>query len=98
MASSDAISPTAHYTGQVWWRSGLSHPLLATREGRVMFDTQGIAVRGFRIVLSAFVRGRVYLHFRDAAKAQTALLEAGFAHAAVTPAGELAHILEATSS
>ena len=35
---SDAISPTAHYTGHVWVRNGLSHPELATREGRVMFD------------------------------------------------------------
>ena len=30
---STAISPTAHYTGQVWSRNGLSHPELATREG-----------------------------------------------------------------
>lgn len=33
-----AVSPTAHYTGEVWRRTGLSHPWLATREGRVMFD------------------------------------------------------------
>lgn len=37
MSSSDSISPTAHYTGQVWSRNGLSHPALATREGRVLF-------------------------------------------------------------
>jgi O-methyltransferase involved in polyketide biosynthesis len=37
MASSDAVSPTAHYTGQVWWRNGMSHPFLATVEGRVLF-------------------------------------------------------------
>ena len=40
-------------------------------------------VRAFRIALSAFVRGRVYLHFDDAAAAQTALLDAGFATAHV---------------
>src|SRR5215207_4633149 len=34
----DAISPTAHYTGQVWVRHGLSHPELATWEGRMLFD------------------------------------------------------------
>ena len=34
----DNISPTAHYTGEVWRRAGLSHPWLGTREGRVMFD------------------------------------------------------------
>jgi O-methyltransferase involved in polyketide biosynthesis len=264
MASSDAISPTAHYTGWVWWRNGLSHPLLATREGRVLYgvlapamragsllggpsletyllarhaaiderleraiehegvtqvveiaagmsprgwrfagrygerltyveadlpamaarkrralarigslsahhrvhdldalrsrgpaslgaiaaeldpggglaiitegllgylpgnevqalwrriastlhpfaagvyisdlhlgSAQGFAVRAFRIVLSAFVRGRVYLHFSDAEDAEARLLEAGFGYASITPAGELADILEATTS
>src|SRR4051812_5453991 len=34
----DAISPTAHYTGHVWGRNGLSHPQLATFEGRLLFD------------------------------------------------------------
>jgi hypothetical protein len=29
----DAVSPTAHYTGHVWVRNGLSHPELATWEG-----------------------------------------------------------------
>jgi O-methyltransferase involved in polyketide biosynthesis len=31
------ISPTAHYTGEVWQRNGLSHPWLSTREGRAMY-------------------------------------------------------------
>ena len=34
---SDAISPTAHYTGHIWTRNGLSHPELATTEGRLSF-------------------------------------------------------------
>jgi O-methyltransferase involved in polyketide biosynthesis len=34
----DRIGPTAHYTGYVWARNGLSHPELETREGRVLFD------------------------------------------------------------
>jgi len=38
MTAPDNISPTAHYTGEVWRRAGLSHPWLATTEGRVMFD------------------------------------------------------------
>jgi O-methyltransferase involved in polyketide biosynthesis len=37
MSGSDAISPTAHYTGQVWTRNGLSHPALSTREGEILF-------------------------------------------------------------
>ena len=32
----DAVSPTAHYTGEVWARHGLSHPALRTLEGRLM--------------------------------------------------------------
>jgi O-methyltransferase involved in polyketide biosynthesis len=36
--TSDAISPTAHYTGYIWTRNGLSHPELETREGRVLFE------------------------------------------------------------
>jgi O-methyltransferase involved in polyketide biosynthesis len=33
---SDRISPTAHYTGYTWFRHGLSHPALVTREGRLL--------------------------------------------------------------
>jgi O-methyltransferase involved in polyketide biosynthesis len=45
VSSSGAISPTAHYTGHVWYRNGLSHPLLATGEGRLMFDALAPAMR-----------------------------------------------------
>jgi O-methyltransferase involved in polyketide biosynthesis len=65
-------------------------------------------VRAFRLLLSAFVRGRVYLHFTDAAGAEAALRDAGFAQADVRRAYEiaergrdagarLAHILEAST-
>lgn len=30
------VSPTAHYTGYVWARHGLSHPAFATTEGRLL--------------------------------------------------------------
>jgi O-methyltransferase involved in polyketide biosynthesis len=36
--SPSPITPTAHYTGYVWARNGLSHPELTTREGRVLFE------------------------------------------------------------
>jgi O-methyltransferase involved in polyketide biosynthesis len=39
VSGSDAISPTAHYTGYVWARHGLSHPALETREGRLLFES-----------------------------------------------------------
>lgn len=39
MSSSHArISPTAHYTGYVWYRNGLSHPALRTLQGRILYD------------------------------------------------------------
>jgi O-methyltransferase involved in polyketide biosynthesis len=34
----EAISPTAHYTGAVWARNGLSHPAFATPGGRLMLQ------------------------------------------------------------
>lgn len=37
MGTSASISPTAHYTGLVWARHGLSHPALATTTGRLLF-------------------------------------------------------------
>lgn len=33
---SDAVSPTAHYTGETWVRNGLSHPQLGTWQGRAL--------------------------------------------------------------
>ncbi len=37
--TSGAISPTAHYTGETWVRNGLSHPELATWQGRLFHST-----------------------------------------------------------
>jgi O-methyltransferase involved in polyketide biosynthesis len=38
VSGSSPISPTAHYTGYVWARNGLSHPELETAQGRIMFE------------------------------------------------------------
>ncbi len=38
-SGSDSISPTAHYTGAVWSRNGLSTPELATGLGRASFNS-----------------------------------------------------------
>jgi O-methyltransferase involved in polyketide biosynthesis len=46
----DRIGPTAHYTGYVWARGGLSHPELATTEGRVLFDALQPAMLASRAV------------------------------------------------
>lgn len=39
---SGTISPTAHYTGETWVRNGLSHPRLATWQGRVLHGTMAL--------------------------------------------------------
>ena len=46
----DRIGPTAHYTGYVWARNGLSHPELATTEGRILFDSLQPAMLASRAV------------------------------------------------
>ncbi len=94
------------------WRR-FARALAGFATGRYISDlhlgsAQPIEVRAFRVVLSAFVRGRVYLHFRDAEQAAAELRRAGFVTAEVRPAvdiagagadrgGRLAHILEAST-
>ena len=41
------------------------------------------AARGFRLLLSLFARGRVHIHFADAAEARASLEDAGFGQAAL---------------
>jgi O-methyltransferase involved in polyketide biosynthesis len=46
MSSSDSrISPTAHYTGMVWARNGMSHPALESFRGRAMYTLLQPVVR-----------------------------------------------------
>jgi O-methyltransferase involved in polyketide biosynthesis len=42
--ASGAVSPTAHYTGETWVRNGLSHPELATWQGRVLHGTLALPI------------------------------------------------------
>jgi O-methyltransferase involved in polyketide biosynthesis len=46
MSGSGRISPTAHYTGYVWARNGLSHPALETAEGRLLYEAMRPVLRG----------------------------------------------------
>jgi O-methyltransferase involved in polyketide biosynthesis len=81
-----AISPTAHYTGYVWARNGLSHPELVTREGRLLFDV----VRPLNM-LSARVGGptlEAYLLARH--RALDTLLERAIDDGGVTQVVEVA--------
>lgn len=61
---SDAISPTAHYTGHVWGRNGLSHPQLATIEGRVLYDALAPAMIASRALGGPTIEGGLLARHR----------------------------------
>src|SRR3954467_7189329 len=61
---SDAISPTAHYTGHVWGRNGLSHPELATLEGRLLFDALAPAMIASRALGGPTLEGLLLARHR----------------------------------
>lgn len=48
-AHPETISPTAHYTGYVWFAHGHSHEAFATRQGRIMYR----ALRGPNVAAQA---------------------------------------------
>lgn len=53
MSASDSarISKTAHYTGYVWYRRGLSHPAFATRAGALLYGALTPVTRTYRRVV-----------------------------------------------
>jgi O-methyltransferase involved in polyketide biosynthesis len=71
MSSTGRISPTAHYTGYVWARNGLSHPELETLEGRVLFET----LRAPMTVNAVLGRGSLESYLLARHRAIDALLE-----------------------
>jgi O-methyltransferase involved in polyketide biosynthesis len=70
---SSRISPTAHYTGFVWFKNGMSHPALMTRQGRLMYHALRPAIAGYQATggpsLEAMLlaRHRVIDHHLDGA-------------------------------
>jgi O-methyltransferase involved in polyketide biosynthesis len=84
VSASDRISPTAHYTGHVWARNGLSHPQLETREGRLMFDALQPVMVASRTIGGATLEA--YLLARH--RAIDALLERAI------EAGEVSQVIE----
>jgi O-methyltransferase involved in polyketide biosynthesis len=46
---SSRISPTAHYTGYIWYRNGLSHPAFATRPGWLLYQLLRPANAGYAL-------------------------------------------------
>ena len=82
----DRIGPTAHYTGYVWARNGLSHPELATTEGRVLFDSLQPAMLFSRAIGGPTLEA--YLLARHAAI--DARLERAIEHGGITQVIEVA--------
>jgi O-methyltransferase involved in polyketide biosynthesis len=85
-SSSEAISPTAHYTSYVWARNGLSHPALATIEGRVLFESLRPVIGFGRVFGGASLEA--YLLTRH--RAIDTLLERAIDEAGITQVVEVA--------
>lgn len=86
MSESDRISPTAHYTGYVWARNGLSHPELETLEGRVLFES----MRPTMAVSGALGRDTLEAYLLARHRAIDLLLERAIAGGTVTQVLEVA--------
>jgi len=80
----ETISPTAHYTGYVWFAHGLSHEAFATRTGRFMYR----ALRGPNVIARrvglASLEGMLLARHR--------LIDLRLAHA--IDAGEIQQVVE----
>ena len=67
MSGSDgsaAVSPTAHYTGETWVRNGLSHPELATWQGRAFHRTLALPNAASRAVGGPTLEGLLLARHR----------------------------------
>lgn len=87
MSSSGRISPTAHYTGYVWARNGLSHPELETAEGRILFES----LRAPMIVSGVLGSGTLEAYLLARHRAIDALLQQAI------DAGRVAQVVEVAS-
>ncbi|MGN6216471.1 MAG: class I SAM-dependent methyltransferase [Solirubrobacterales bacterium] len=61
---SGAISPTAHYTGETWVRNGLSHPRLATWQGRFFHRTMALPNAASRMLGGPSLEGALLVRHR----------------------------------
>lgn len=90
---SEAISPTAHYTGFVWARNGLSDPAFATTTGRVFYHSLrpvvGVSERFGGPSLERFLlaRHRIIDHLLDEAIQQGRVSQVIEVAAGLSPRG-----------
>lgn len=75
--ASKAISPTAHYTGETWVRNGLSHPQLATWEGRAFHRALALPLAASRAVGGPTLEGLLLARHRIIDALLEDLIEAG---------------------
>ena len=61
---SSAVSPTAHYTGETWVRNGLSHPELATWQGRALHRTMVLPIAASRMLGGPTLEGLLVARHR----------------------------------
>jgi O-methyltransferase involved in polyketide biosynthesis len=86
MSDSGRISPTAHYTGYVWARNGLSHPELETLEGRALFESLRLPMA----LNGAFGGGTLESYLLARHRAIDALLERAIEDGQITQVIEVA--------
>ena len=80
MATSEgtgAISPTAHYTGETWVRNGLSHPQLATWQGRLFYNTLVLPNAASKLLGGPSLNGLLLARHRIIDAQLEALIEGG---------------------
>lgn len=82
----DAISPTAHYTGHAWVRNELSHPELATWEGRVLFEALGPPMALSRALGGPTLEGALLARHRLIDHLLEGAIEAGNVRQVIEPA------------
>jgi O-methyltransferase involved in polyketide biosynthesis len=61
---SGAVSPTAHYTGETWVRNGLSHPQLATWQGRAFHRALALPMAASRTFGGPTLKGLLVARHR----------------------------------
>jgi O-methyltransferase involved in polyketide biosynthesis len=61
---SGAVSPTAHYTGEAWVRNGLSHPELATWQGRAFHRALALPIAASRTLGGPTLEGLLLARHR----------------------------------
>lgn len=74
---SGAVSPTAHYTGETWVRNGLSHPQLATWQGRALHRALAVPLAASRTVGGPTLEGLLLARHRIIDSLLDDLIEGG---------------------